>query len=186
MNRFIEISLVLLISVLVLGPCLIVAVLIFLTSRGPVIYWSERVGRDGKTFSVPKFRTMKINTPVAATERLANPEKYITSVGKYLRKTSFDELPQLLCVLVGDMSLVGPRPVLTSETELISLRNSLGVGSLTPGITGWAQINGRDDVDIVAKALFDAEYLQRKSLAFDFYIIWKTIFYVLRKKGVRY
>lgn len=186
MNRFIEMSIAVFVCLLFFGPCLLVAAIISATSNGPVIYWSERVGRGGKIFLMPKFRTMKIDTPVAASARLINPDQYITSVGKYLRKTSFDELPQLWCVIVGDMSLVGPRPVLTTETDLISLRNSLGISSLKPGITGWAQINGRDDVDIAAKAAFDAEYLKRKSGAFDLYILWKTIFYVLKKEGVRH
>ena len=165
-------------------PCAIVGLMIRLDSRGPALYWSRRVGRNGKPFMMPKFRTMYVHTPEEPTENLQKPETYITPLGRVLRTTSIDEIPQLLSVLRGDMSLVGPRPVLVSQGELNRMRSDLGIDLLRPGITGWAQINGRDDISLEDKVRFDHEYLERQSFAFDILILWKTCFYVLRRKGV--
>lgn len=186
LKRFLDLIVALFILVVTAVPLCFIALLVVFSTKGPAIYWSERMGKRGAIFRMPKFRTMKIDTPLLPTDKLQRPDQYITSVGHFLRKTSLDELPQLYCVVVGDMSLVGPRPVLPSQTELIDLRNSLGVDVLRPGITGWAQINGRDDLDVGRKARYDAEYLERRTVFFDFYILWKTVFYVLKSQGVHH
>jgi O-antigen biosynthesis protein WbqP len=160
------------------------ALAVRLTSPGPVLHWSKRVGRRNVIFLMPKFRTMRIDTPQVATHLLASPDAFITPVGKFLRKTSLDELPQLWSILKGDMSLVGPRPALFNQEDLIALRTAAGVDALLPGLTGWAQINGRDELPIPEKVRLDAEYLQRRSLGFDLKILWMTFFKALRSEGV--
>lgn len=165
-------------------PMVLVAIVVKLTSRGPVFYWSDRVGLDNKIFRMPKFRTMRIDTPAVATHLLGQPEQYLTPVGGFLRKSSLDELPQIWSILVGDMSLVGPRPALFNQDDLVALRTELGVHKLVPGLTGWAQINGRDELPIPQKVQLDAEYLKNISLSLDISILKKTFFKVLRGTGV--
>ena len=165
-------------------PMLIIAVIVKLTSSGPVLYWSERVGKNNVNFKMPKFRTMKIDTPAIATHLLGDPERWLTPIGKLLRRLSLDELPQLFSILIGDMSVVGPRPALFNQYDLIALRTERGVHCLTPGLTGWAQINGRDDLLIQKKVDFDTYYLINQSFLFDMQIIFKTIAKVIKKEGV--
>ncbi len=162
----------------------LIAIAIKLTSQGPVVYWSERVGRGNCIFAMPKLRTMQVGAPVLATRHMGHPGQYLTPIGSFLRRTSLDEVPQLWCILTGDMSFVGPRPVLVSETDLLSLRRQEGVDCLTPGLTGWAQINGRDLVTIAQKVAYEKEYMQRQSFLFDLYIILLTIPNVLAKTGI--
>jgi O-antigen biosynthesis protein WbqP len=161
-----------------------VAISVRLTSHGPALYWSERVGRNNKIFKMPKFRSMRMGTPVIATHLLADPNAHLTPIGSFLRKSSLDELPQLWSILVGDMSFVGPRPALYNQDDLIDLRTELGVHVLTPGLTGWAQVNGRDELPIPQKVTFDVEYLVRKNIWFDIKILWMTFVKVLRRDGV--
>ena len=165
-------------------PILIVALAVKVTSRGPVLYWSERVGQHNHIFRMPKFRSMRIDTPALATHLLQDPEAWLTPIGSVLRQTSLDELPQLWSILVGDMSLVGPRPALFNQSDLIELRTRYGVHELVPGLTGWAQINGRDELPIPEKVALDVEYLRRRSFWFDCYILWKTAINVIRRDGV--
>jgi len=165
-------------------PMLVVALLVKLTSRGPVVYWSDRVGKDNAIFRMPKFRTMRTETPAVATHLLNDPDYYLTPVGKFLRKSSLDELPQFWSVLTGDMSFVGPRPALFNQDDLIKLRTDKGIHRLVPGITGWAQINGRDELPIPVKVGFDEEYLKRRSFFFDLKILWMTFLKVLKREGV--
>jgi len=165
-------------------PIFIIAVLVRLTSRGPALYWSDRVGVGNGIFKMPKFRTMCIDTPAVATHLLKEPDVYLTPIGHFLRKSSLDELPQLWSVLKGDMSFVGPRPALFNQEDLIALRTAKGVHRLIPGITGWAQINGRDDLPIPVKVEFDIHYLKHRSLMFDIKILFLTLFKVLRSEGV--
>jgi O-antigen biosynthesis protein WbqP len=165
-------------------PILVVAVLVRLTSPGPALYWSDRVGRHNKLFRMPKFRSMRVGTPAVATHLLANPQAHLTPIGPFLRKSSLDELPQLWSILAGDMSFVGPRPALFNQTDLIALRTEKGIDALVPGLTGWAQVNGRDELPIPEKVALDAEYLHSQSLWFDFRILWMTAIKVLRRDGV--
>ncbi len=165
-------------------PVLLVALAVRLTSPGPALYWSERVGRRNTIFKMPKFRSMRVGTPAVATHLLANPQAHLTPIGSFLRKSSLDELPQLWSILVGDMSFVGPRPALFNQDDLIALRTQSGVHELVPGLTGWAQINGRDELPIPEKVKLDAVYLQRRSLGFDIRILWLTFVKVLRRDGV--
>ena len=166
------------------APLLLVAALVRATSPGPVIHWSRRVGRGNALFLMPKFRTMRIDTPQVATHLMAEPERWLTPVGAFLRKTSLDELPQLINVLKGDMSLVGPRPALFNQDDLVALRTEAGVEALRPGLTGWAQVNGRDELPIPVKVKLDAEYLERRSFGLDLKILWMTLAGVLGSKGV--
>ncbi len=165
-------------------PLILVALLVKCSSRGPVLYWSDRVGRDNQLFSMPKFRSMRVDTPAVATHLLSDPQQYLTPVGALLRKTSLDELPQLWSILRGDMSVVGPRPALFNQDDLIALRTQAGVHRLVPGLTGWAQVNGRDTLPIPDKVALDIEYLQRKSVWLDLRIIWMTLIKVFRSDGV--
>ena len=165
-------------------PIAVVALLVRLTSPGPALYWSDRVGRNNAIFRMPKFRSMRVGTPAVATHLLADPKSYLTPIGSFLRKSSLDELPQLWSILVGDMSFVGPRPALFNQDDLIALRTQFGVHELVPGLTGWAQINGRDELPIPEKVKLDVEYLQRQSLGFDIKILWLTFVKVLRRDGV--
>lgn len=163
---------------------IVIATIIRTTSKGPVLYWSRRIGRDNTLFLMPKFRTMRPDTPAVATHLLENPERWITPVGKLLRKFSLDELPQLYSVWKGDMGLVGPRPALFNQDDLIALRTQRGVHRLKPGITGWAQVNGRDELPIPVKVRFDEEYLHKRSLRFDLKILMLTVIGCLKGKGV--
>lgn len=165
-------------------PILLLAVLVRLTSPGPALYWSDRVGAHNRIFRMPKFRTMRIGTPAVATHLLTNAVDHLTPIGGFLRRTSLDELPQLWSILKGDMSFVGPRPALFNQDDLVALRTERGVDRLVPGLTGWAQINGRDDLPIPVKVEFDAEYLRRQSFGLDLKILWLTALKVLRREGV--
>lgn len=173
------------IALCILGlPMLGVTMLVRLTSKGPALYWSDRVGRHNLLFRMPKFRTMRTDTPAIATHLLEDPDRWLTPIGKFLRKSSLDELPQLISILRGDMSIVGPRPALFNQEDLIALRTQKGVHLLTPGLTGWAQINGRDELPIPLKVEFDEDYLRNRSFALDLKIIFLTIFKVGRSTGV--
>ena len=163
---------------------LVVAILVRLTSAGPALYWSDRVGRDNAIFRMPKFRSMRMNTPALATHLMSNAETFLTPIGGFLRRHSLDELPQLFSVLRGDMSIVGPRPALFNQDDLIALRTKQGVGRLVPGITGWAQVNGRDDLSISEKIELEVEYMHKKSFWFDLKILWLTFLKVINRKGV--
>jgi O-antigen biosynthesis protein WbqP len=163
---------------------LLVAIAVRLTSQGPALYWSDRVGRNNQIFKMPKFRSMRVGTPAVATHLLADPTAHLTSIGSFLRKSSLDELPQLWSILVGDMSFVGPRPALFNQHDLIALRTAHGVHVLVPGLTGWAQVNGRDELPIPQKVVMDAQYLYRQSFGFDMRILWLTLVKVLRRDGV--
>jgi len=165
-------------------PIFLVALMVKLTSKGPVLYWSVRVGRANKLFQMPKFRSMQVGTPAVATHLLGNPDTYLTTIGSFLRKSSLDELPQLWSILKGDMSFVGPRPALFNQDDLIALRTEKGVHELVPGLTGWAQVNGRDELPIPQKVQLDAEYLMRRSILFDLKILWMTVLKVLARDGV--
>jgi O-antigen biosynthesis protein WbqP len=173
--------------VLVLAlPLLLIAVLVRLTSPGPALYWSDRFGRNNKLFKMPKFRSMHVGTPAVATHLLPDPKTHLTPIGSFLRKSSLDELPQLWSILVGEMSFVGPRPALFNQQNLIELRTAKGVHLLVPGLTGWAQVNGRDELPIPQKVALDAEYLQRQKFWFDIQILWMTLLKVIKGDGVSY
>lgn len=184
MKRLFDFSLAVLAALMLGIPMLLVALLVRLTSPGPVLYWSDRVGKDNRIFRMPKFRSMRVGTAAVATHLLENPQSCLTPVGGFLRRTSLDEMPQLWSILKGDMSFVGPRPALFNQDDLIALRTQQGVHELVPGLTGWAQINGRDEIPIPQKVALDAEYLRRRSLAFDLLIILKTGVKVLRRESV--
>jgi len=184
MKRIFDLLLALAASVVLAVPVILVAVLVCLTSSGPALYWSDRVGRHNKIFRMPKFRSMQIGTPAVATHLLADPKAYLTPIGSFLRKSSLDELPQLWSILVGDMSFVGPRPALFNQHDLIELRTRLGVHALVPGLTGWAQINGRDELPIPDKVKLDVEYLEQQSLWLDIRILWMTFAKVIRRDGI--
>ena len=184
MKRIFDLMLAVLAGIFLLIPVLLVAALVRLTSPGPALYWSDRVGRGNTIFKMPKFRSMRVCTPAVATHLLADPKAHLTPIGSFLRKSSLDELPQLWSILVGDMSFVGPRPALFNQHDLIDLRTRLGVHELIPGLTGWAQINGRDELPIPDKVKLDVEYLQRQSLWFDIRILWLTFAKVIRRDGI--
>ncbi|VAW69504.1 Lipid carrier : UDP-N-acetylgalactosaminyltransferase [hydrothermal vent metagenome] len=184
MKRLFDLLLALLSVIILFIPSIIVFILVKVTSKGPALYWSDRVGRNNAIFKMPKFRSMKIDTPAVATHLLTNPDSLLTPVGGFLRKTSLDELPQLWSILKGDMSFVGPRPALFNQYDLIALRADRGVDKLLPGLTGWAQVNGRDELPIPDKVEFDMEYVTRRSFFFDIYILWLTFLKVLSHDGV--
>tara|TARA_B110000014_G_C20090246_1_gene570668 strand:- start:608 stop:1168 length:561 start_codon:yes stop_codon:yes gene_type:complete len=184
MNRFFDISFSLACLVLLTLPLVIIYSIVCITSKGPALYWSSRFGKENLLFQMPKFRTMKQKTPELASHLLGDPSLHYTSVGRYLRKYSIDELPQLYSIIKGDMSLVGPRPALYNQTDLIEMRRNLGIHLLKPGITGWAQVNGRDSLSIEEKVQYDEEYLRRASMGFDIYIIWLTFIKVIKKDGI--
>jgi O-antigen biosynthesis protein WbqP len=171
-------------ALVLLLPIVLVALAVRLTSKGPALYWSDRVGRNNVTFKMPKFRSMQVGTPAVATHLLADAKAHLTPIGSFLRKSSLDELPQLWSILAGDMSFVGPRPALFNQQDLIALRTQHGVHSLVPGLTGWAQVNGRDQLPISEKVKLDVAYLQRQSLWFDIRILWLTFAKVLKRDGV--
>ena len=183
-KRVLDIILAVFLTCFLIVPILIIGLMVKLTSKGPVLYWSDRVGRHNIIFKMPKFRTMKINTPIVATHLLSSPELFLTPIGKMLRKYSLDELPQLFSVVMGDMSFVGPRPALYNQADLIQLRTERGIHALTPGITGWAQINGRDDLPIPKKVDLDTFYLRNRSFAMDLKILCMTFSSVAGSKGV--
>jgi O-antigen biosynthesis protein WbqP len=184
MKRLFDLAVVLFAVVLLALPILIVTLAVRLTSPGPAIYWSDRVGRYNRIFKMPKFRSMRTDTPAVATHLLHNPDQWLTPIGSFLRKSSLDELPQLWSIFKGDMSFVGPRPALFNQDDLIALRTEQGVHELVPGLTGWAQVNGRDELPIPQKVQLDAEYLQRRSLFFDLKILWMTALKVRAGAGV--
>jgi O-antigen biosynthesis protein WbqP len=183
-KRLFDLVLGLMAVAMLLLPMVVVAVLVRLTSEGPALYWSDRVSRHNKIFKMPKFRTMRVGTPAVATHLLANPKAHLTPIGSLLRKSSLDELPQLWSILVGDMSFVGPRPALFNQQDLIELRTQNNVHSLLPGLTGWAQVNGRDELPIPQKVAFDVEYLQNHSFFLDIKILWLTFLKVVKRDGV--
>ena len=184
MKRLVDFTFGLVVLTSLLLPLFFVVLLVRVTSPGPVFYWSDRVGRNNRIFKMPKFRSMRADTPPVATHLLQNPDAWLTPLGSFLRKSSLDELPQLWSILVGDMSFVGPRPALFNQYDLIALRTQAGVHELVPGLTGWAQINGRDEIPIPEKVKLDVEYLQRRSFRFDLWILWMTFLKVLRRDGV--
>jgi O-antigen biosynthesis protein WbqP len=184
MKRFFDIALAIIASFVLLIPLLVTALLVKLTSAGPALYWSDRVGCNNQIFKMPKFRSMQVDTPAVATHLLSNPDAYLTPVGSFLRKSSLDELPQLWNILKGDMSFVGPRPALFNQQDLIELRTKAGIHTLLPGLTGWAQINGRDELPIPVKVALDIEYLHRRSFWFDVKIIFLTALKVVRRDGI--
>lgn len=184
MKRIFDILLALVAFSLLIFPTMIVALLVKLTSKGPMLYWSDRVGINNTIFKMPKFRSMKIDTPAVATHLLQDPKSVLTPIGNFLRKSSLDELPQLWCILKGDMSFVGPRPALFNQDDLIELRTQDGVDKLIPGLTGWAQVNGRDELPIPEKVVLDVEYMSKQGFWFDIYIIWLTFLKVVKRDGV--
>ncbi|MCE9602041.1 MAG: sugar transferase [Gemmatimonadetes bacterium] len=184
MKRVFDVLLSLSALALLLVPLLLIALVVRVSSRGPVLYWSDRVGRDNALFRMSKFRTMQVGTPTVATHLLEDPARYLTPVGAFLRRSSLDELPQLWSILKGDMSFVGPRPALYNQHDLIELRTRCGVQRLRPGLTGWAQVNGRDELPIPQKVELDLAYLRRQSLSFDARIILLTALRVLQRDGV--
>jgi O-antigen biosynthesis protein WbqP len=184
MGRFVNLLLVFVVLLLFFIPIIIIAIIIRLTSRGPSIYWSDRVGKNNVIFKMPKFRTMQINTPAVATHLLKDSNNFITPVGNFLRRTSLDELPQLWSILKGDMNFVGPRPALFNQNDLIDLRTKEGVNKFIPGLTGWAQVNGRDELSIPNKVALDVEYMQHQSFWFDMKILWMTFLKVIKRTGV--
>ncbi|MDA9319271.1 sugar transferase [Candidatus Thioglobus sp.] len=184
MKRIFDLLLGVAILVLLVVPMLFISISVRLSSKGPVLYWSDRIGRNNKIFKMPKFRSMLIDTPSIATHLLNNPDFYLTAIGGFLRRSSLDELPQLFSVLKGDMSFMGPRPALFNQEDLIALRTEKGIDKLLPGITGWAQVNGRDELSILDKVALDLEYLNRQSFWFDMKILWMTILKVFKRDNV--
>jgi O-antigen biosynthesis protein WbqP len=183
-KRLFDLVLSALAAIVLALPLLVVALAVKLTSPGPVLYWSDRVGRHNRVFQMPKFRSMRIGTPAVATHLLQDPDAWLTPIGAFLRKTSLDELPQLWSILAGDMSIVGPRPALFNQDDLVALRTERGVHELVPGLTGWAQVNGRDELPIPQKVELDVEYLRRRSFLFDLRVLWLTVVKVLMRDGV--
>lgn len=184
MKRAMDLVLLLIAVLLLWLPVCGVAILVRLSSPGPVLYWSDRVGRHNKIFRMPKFRSMRVGTPPVATHLLQSPESYLTPIGGFLRRSSLDELPQLWSILRGDMSFVGPRPALFNQDDLIALRTAQGVDALVPGLTGWAQVNGRDELPIPQKVALDVEYLHRRSIRMDIWILTLTVIKVIRRDNV--
>jgi O-antigen biosynthesis protein WbqP len=184
MKRFFDLFLGAILLILLALPMLITAIAVRLTSTGPTLYWSDRVGRDNVIFRMPKFRSMRVDTPAVATHLMTDPNKFITPIGGFLRRSSLDEIPQLFSVLKGDMSFIGPRPALFNQDDVIALRMEKGVDKVLPGLTGWAQVNGRDELPIPEKVVLDVEYLEKQSFWFDIYILWLTMLKVVRRDGV--
>lgn len=184
MKRIFDLLLALIAGLILLLPCAVVAFLVKITSPGPILYWSDRVGRNNVIFKMPKFRSMRVGTPAVATHLLSNPAFHLTPIGSLLRRSSLDELPQLWSIITGDMSFVGPRPALYNQNDLIELRTQNGVHTLVPGLTGWAQVNGRDELPIPQKVSLDREYLERRSLWFDIKILFMTAMKVIMRTDV--
>ena len=183
-KQLFDLAMALVAAVFLALPILLVALAVRYSSPGPALYWSDRVGRNNQIFKMPKFRSMRIDTPAVATHLLDNPSQWLSPIGSFLRKSSLDELPQLWSILKGDMSFVGPRPALFNQYDLIALRTEKGIHELVPGLTGWAQVNGRDEIPIPQKVELDAQYLKRKSFLFDLKILWMTVLKVTAGKGV--
>lgn len=183
-KQLFDLAMALVAAVFLALPILLVALAVRYSSPGPALYWSDRVGRNNQIFKMPKFRSMRIDTPAVATHLLDNPSQWLSPIGSFLRKSSLDELPQLWSILKGDMSFVGPRPALFNQHDLIALRTEKGIHELVPGLTGWAQVNGRDELPIPQKVELDAQYLKRKSFLFDLKILWMTVLKVTAGKGV--
>ncbi len=186
LKRVCDIACALLALAVLILPMALMALAVRITSRGPALYWSQRVGRGNSLFWMPKFRTMRIDTPVVATHLLGDPARHLTPIGSFLRKTSLDELPQLWCILKGEMSVVGPRPALFNQDDLIAARTAQNVHLLPPGLTGWAQVNGRDELAIPDKVALDAEYLRRRSFVFDLRILAMTVIKVVGAAGIQH
>ena len=184
MKRLFDLILAIILAIFFAVPLIVVALAVLLTSSGPALYWSNRVGRNNHIFKMPKFRSMRTDTPGVATHLLDNPQSFLTPIGGFLRRSSLDELPQIWSILVGDMSFVGPRPALYNQDDLITLRTERRLHTLVPGLTGWAQINGRDELPIPIKVDFDAEYMKKQSFFFDIYILYLTFIKVLGRNGV--
>lgn len=186
MKRLLDLFIALICLMVFVIPIFIVAILVKATSIGPALHWSKRIGQYNKLFLMPKFRTMFLETPQVATHLLSNPDAFLTPIGKFLRKTSLDELPQIYSVLVGDMSFVGPRPALFNQDDLIALRTAKGIDKLKPGVTGWAQVNGRDDLSVPIKVEFDLSYLQNRNIFFDIKILFMTAVKVIKSDGIKH
>jgi len=184
MKRVFDIVFSYLAALILFVPLLMIAIAVRLTSKGPVLYWSDRIGKNNVIFKMPKFRSMLVGTPAVATHLLADTSSHLTPIGSFLRTSSLDELPQLWSILVGDMSFVGPRPALFNQNDLVDLRTQKGIHNLVPGLTGWAQVNGRDELSIPKKVEFDAEYLKRQGFWFDIKILWLTFLKVFFRKGI--
>ncbi len=184
MKRLFDFILATILVIILLVPMLFIALMIRLTSKGPVLYWSDRVGFANSIYKMPKFRSMRIDTPEVATHLMSNPEEFLSPIGRFLRRTSLDELPQLFSILKGDMSFVGPRPALFNQNDLITLRSENGLDKLLPGLTGWEQVNGRDELSIPDKVALEVEYMQKKSFWFDLKILWMTFLKVISNQGV--
>ena len=183
-KRIFDLVVVVLLLTLLVIPMLLIAGVVRITSKGPALYWSDRVGQDNMIFKMPKFRTMRLDTPAVATHLMSDPDAFLSPIGGFLRRTSMDELPQLFSILKGDMSFVGPRPALFNQDDLVGLRNEKGVNQLIPGLTGWAQVNGRDELPIPEKVALDVEYVEKQSYWFDIRILWMTFLKVITKDGV--
>ncbi len=184
MKRLFDLFIGIMLLVVLIIPILFIIILVRVTSKGPSFYWSDRVGRNNIIFKMPKFRSMRVGAPTVATHLLDNPDSFLSPIGGFIRRSSLDELPQLYSILKGDMSFVGPRPALFNQDDLIALRSKKGVNKLLPGITGWAQINGRDELSIPDKVALDVEYMQRQSFWFDIKILWMTFLKVVKQDGV--
>lgn len=186
MKRVFDLIVVLVAGLIFALPMLLVALFVWGSSQGPILYWSKRVGKGNSLFDMPKFRTMQVETPVLPTHLLGNPDAYLTPIGSYLRKSSLDELPQLWCILRGDMSVVGPRPALANQQDLIDARTAKGIHLIKPGLTGWAQVNGRDEIPLDKKVQLDYEYLDKKSFIFDVYVVLLTFYKVVKREGIQH
>ncbi len=186
MKRLFDLIVVFVAGIIFAIPMALVAIAVWLSSKGPMLYWSKRVGKENVLFDMPKFRTMQVETPVLPTHLLGNPDAYLTPIGSFLRKSSLDELPQLWCILRGDMSVVGPRPALSNQQDLIDARTTKGIHALKPGLTGWAQVNGRDEIPLETKVQLDYEYLGKKSLRFDVYVVLWTFYKVVKREGIQH
>lgn len=184
MKRLFDLVLVIFVAAALAPPILVLVVIVRLTSSGAALYWSDRVGRNNVIFKMPKFRSMRVGTPSVATHLLTDARLHLTPVGSFLRQSSLDELPQLWSILIGDMSFVGPRPALFNQDDLIALRTQYGIDKLVPGLTGWAQVNGRDDLSIPIKVQYEMEYLEKQSFWFDLQILGLTFLKVVRRVGV--
>jgi O-antigen biosynthesis protein WbqP len=186
MKRVFDLTAGLSATVVLIVPMFLVAILVKFTSKGPVVYWSDRVGSEKRIFKMPKFRSMRLNTPQLATHLMDDTDMYLSPIGGFLRRSSLDEIPQLFSILKGDMSFVGPRPALFNQNDLVAMRTEKGVDKLIPGLTGWAQVNGRDELSITEKVALEVEYMERQSFWFDMYILWLTVHKVLVRDGVSY
>jgi O-antigen biosynthesis protein WbqP len=184
MKRLFNLVMGVILLILLVLPMLLTAIAVRLTSKGPALYWSDRIGQGNVIFKMPKFRSMRVDTPSVATHLMTDPNTFLTPIGGFIRRSSLDEFPQLFSVLKGDMSFIGPRPALFNQDDLIALRMEKGVDKVLPGLTGWAQVNGRDELPIPEKVALDVEYMERQSFWFDMYILWLTMLKVVRRDGV--